>query len=122
MRKFLVFLALVLPLAHAVDMVQGSEQFFVSQNMFVNLGIVPTPCNMPDDTINLACGSYGGDFATFQANLDAVVQQNFPGLVLAADFFWSGEAAVRDYRSQTGQYLVSYTPGGIIIVAFIPLG
>lgn len=121
MRRLLVGFALLLPVVFALDMAQGSEQFFVSQNMFVNLGIVPTPCNLPDDTINLACGNYSADFVTFKANLDAVVAQNFPGLYLAADFFWSGEAAVRDYRSQTGQYLVSYTPGGIIIVAFIPL-
>ena len=118
--KVLLFALLSLGFSLAEDMPEGSEQFYVSSNLFITLSILPAECNMPDESVNLACGYYRGDFPTFRANLDAVVTQYLPGLVLAADWFENGEGLVRDYRSENGQYLIGYNPGGVIVVAFLP--
>ena len=117
--KLSAIILLFLSCVYAKDMPAGSEQFEVSRALFVSLGIAPASCNMNDETVDLICGFYQGDFPTFDANLDAVVAQNVPGLVLAGDWFENGAGLVRDYRSSTGQYLIGYNPGGVVIIAFV---
>ena len=111
----------LLPLSSAADMLSGSEQFYTTERIFLGLNILPVACGLEDDIVNFACGSYLGNYETFQVNLDAFIKQAFPGLQLAHDWFPSGVSFVRDYRSSAGQYLFSYNPEGYIVVAFIPL-
>lgn len=109
------------PLSSAADMLSGSEQFYTTERIFLGLNISPVACGLEDPVINFACGSYLGNYETFQVNLDAFVKQALPNLQLAHDWFGSGVSFVRDYRSGAGQYLFSYNPEGYIVVAFIPL-
>ena len=111
----------LLSFGSAADMLSGSEQFYTTERIFLGLNISPVACGLEDETINFACGSYLGNYETFQVNLDAFIKQAFPGLQLAHDWFPSGVSFVRDYRSSAGQYLFSYNPEGYIVVAFIPL-
>lgn len=105
----------------AADMQSGSEQFYTTERIFLGLNIMPVACGLEDEHVNFACGTYLGNYETFQVNLDAFIKQALPGLQLAHDWFPNGVSFVRDYRSSTGQYLFSYNPEGYIVVAFIPL-
>jgi hypothetical protein len=119
--KMVLFLILgLLNSALAVDMVNPSEQYYVTQGLFAELGIEPVSCEIEDAVINFACGQFEGDAATFQQAFDAYVTANLPGLYLAVDWFQNGPSVARDYRSSKGRYLFSYNPGGYIVVAFIP--
>jgi hypothetical protein len=119
--KYILFLLLSLTtLAFAVDMAADSEQFYVTQGLFNELGIETTPCEQKDDLINFACGTYLGDAAAFKTALSDYVRLELPGLYPASDWFNSGAAIAKDYRSTKGQYLFAYNPDGLIVVAFVP--
>ncbi len=119
--KYLLFLLLSLTtLAFAVDMAADSEQFYVSQGLFNALEIERTPCEQKDDLINFACGTYLADVATFKTALSDYVRLELPGLYPASDWFNSGTAIAKDYRSTKGQYLFAYNPGGLVVVVFVP--
>jgi hypothetical protein len=119
--KYILFLLLSLTtLAFAVDMAVDSEQFYVTQGLFNELNIKATPCEQQDDLINFACGTYPGDVATFKTALSDYVRLELPGLYPASDWFNSGTAIAKDYRSTKGQYLFAYNPDGYVVVAFVP--
>ncbi len=122
MKKYLLPFALgfLFNMALAVDMANPSEQFYVTQGLFTELGIESVACQLDDAVVNFACGQFVGDAATFQQAFEGYVTKNLPGLYLAADWFQNGPSIACDYRSAKGRYLFSYNPGGYIVVAFIP--
>ena len=104
----------------AKEMAADSEQFYVVQGLFAELGIETVACELEDPDINFACGQFTGDLPTFQAQIDGYVNDELPGLFLALAWFSSGETTVQDYRSAGGRYLIAYNPGGFVVVAFTP--
>lgn len=120
MRYLFILLLALSTLAFAVDMATDSEQFYVTQGLFNELNIETTPCEQKDDLINFSCGTYQGDAATFKTALSDYIRLSLPGLYPASDWFNSGAAIAKDYRSTKGQYLFAYNPDGLVVVAFVP--
>lgn len=119
-RVLFIVLGMMLHVVLAVDMVNPSEQYYVTQGLFGELGVKTVNCQLEDAVVNFACGQFTGDAATFQQSLEAYITKNLPGLYLAVDWFQNGPSIARDYRSAKGRYLFSYNPGGYIVIAFIP--
>ena len=109
-----------LNLGAALEMTPDSEQFYVAQGLFADLGIEAVPCGLEDPTINFACGQYAGELPAFQEGVNSYVQGELPGLFLALAWFKSGETTVQDYRSAGGRYLIGFNPGGFVVIAFTP--
>jgi hypothetical protein len=119
--KATIFLCFsLLSFALAVDMPGDSEQFYVVQGVFDELGIVRNDCEQKDAVVNFACGTYKGDVDTFKEILADYVRLQLPGLYPATDWFDNAGGIARDYRSAKGQYLFAYNPNGLVVVAFIP--
>ena len=123
MRRLVLYLVLFLNLvtpALAIDMPEGSEQFYVIQGMFEALAIEPQSCTLEDAVINFACGQFKGELSNFQSQLESYIGEFLPGLYLTVDWFDNNGASVRDYRSGKGRYLFAFYPGSMIVVAFTP--
>jgi len=120
MKRIIFLFVILLSFSYAIDMPDGSEQFYVVQGMFGDLNITPTACPQKDDYINFACGNYPGSFDSFKLHLQTHVQTKLPGLTLINDWFDNAGAALRMYTSVTGTYFFAYNPNGFIVVAFIP--
>jgi hypothetical protein len=119
-KVYLFILGCLFNVALAVDMVNPSEQYYVTEGLFNELNIQVVACDLEDAVVNFACGQFQGDAATFQQAFDSYVTTNLPGLYLAVDWFQNGPSVARDYRSSKGRYLFSYNPGGYVVIAFIP--
>lgn len=104
----------------AKDMVADSEQFYVTQGVFTDLGITIEACNMEDDVVNFICGIYSKDAQSFQAEINGHIIQNLPGLTPTSDWFNSADTIVRSFQSSQGQYLFAYNNDGFVVVAFTP--
>jgi hypothetical protein len=120
-RTVLMVVLLWFQVGFAIDMIQDSEQFYLAQWLFVDLSILPVACGLEDAVINFACGYYSGDFRQFNSDLNDHVATYLANLYLASDWFANDVSWLRDYRSSLGQYLISFNPGGYIVLVFIPL-
>ena len=104
----------------ALDMPADSEQFYVAQGLFAELGIEQEACTVTDPVINFACGQFDGGLDSFKLRVTQYVSGELPGLFLAREWFDSGETLVQDYRSGNGSYLIGYNPDGYVVIAFTP--
>jgi hypothetical protein len=121
MRHLFALLFAFSTFTFAVDMPGDTEQFYVVQGLFETLNIIRKPCAQQDAVINFACGQFIGGVATFKQSLADYIRLELPGLSPATDWFNSSSSVAVDYRSSQGQYLFAYNPGGLVVVAFIPL-
>jgi len=117
---FLLFSFLLFSSGFAADMPAGTEQYYVAQGVFTDLNIQREKCAVEDEVVNFACGTYQGDFASFQTALDSYISSSLPGLYLSRDWFNSGENGVRHYQSVAGSYFFVYSPNGSVTVTFTP--
>lgn len=123
MRFFTLVLAVVCiyGFVFAREMVQDSEQFYVSTGMFEDLGIIAQACEQEDDVLNFACGFYAGSADQFQTDVDKHVSELLPGLSPTGSWFNNnGTTLVRAFQSESGSYLFAYNAGGKIFVVFTP--
>ncbi len=126
MRKFIVRLfyvlaGFVITYALAIDMLEGSEQFYVAQNLFENLAIDSQDCNVVDEYVNFACGQTNLSNAEFGGAVDVYISEFLPGLSKNRDWFQDGYAYIAEYSSSYGQYYFAITTNGFVVIAFTPL-
>lgn len=104
----------------AKEMVAGSEQYYVTQGLFINLNITTTACDIEDDIVNFACGWFSSSAQLFQESVNQHVSQELPGLSPLGEWFNNAGTLVRSYKSASGTYLFAYNSDGYIVIAFTP--
>ncbi len=105
----------------AIDMPEGSEQFYVVQGLFENLAIDPKRCDVVDDYVNFACGQTNLSTTEFSKAVDKHINGFLSGLSKDNDWLQDGYTYIAEYSSDYGNYYFAITTDGFVIIAFTPL-
>ncbi len=105
----------------AIDMLEGSEQFYVVQGLFEDLAIDSQDCNVVDEYVNFACGQANLSTTEFSSAVDRHIAEFLPGMFRNRDWFQDGYAYMAEYSSSYGQYYFAITTNSFVIIAFTPL-